>query len=128
MKTYEQFSGKLAPYRGVEHIYDPLVGNIAWRAATGGNLEVLFFEAAERGKGHGKELYRRMVQRIIATETVPFHSAIGFRLASNVAAERFYAKLGFQQVDLGQSVYRDDGTVIMWITWEGLVRVLGVDA
>ena len=130
MRTEPELLEKLFPYRGVSWHYDPDVGYIAWRAMSGDNLEVLFIEVREKGKGQAVELYRRMVNAIKASGKEPYYSVVGFRLGSNEAANRMYQKLGFRQqllIDDGQrTVYGGDDTVVMWIPWVELVERLGV--
>lgn len=126
MRTLDELLRRLAPYGGFDYLYDPALGYIAWHYSTGENLEILFIEAAEKGRGHGAELYRRMCRRIVETRCLPYHSVFGFHLTSNEAARRFYDKLGWIQVDLGPSVYRDGGTTIMWIPWKELLHRLGL--
>jgi GNAT superfamily N-acetyltransferase len=126
MRTLEQLQQRLTHYGAAEYVYDPEVGYIAWHFGTGENLEPLFIEVAERRKGYGRELYRRMCRRLLAEGRPPYHSVFAYRLASNEDARLFYAALGFEQRDLGRSVYRGDGTVVMWITWDNLLRGLGL--
>lgn len=126
MRTLEQLRERLARYGDAECLYDPAVGYLAWHTTTGDNLEILFIEAAEPRKGHGTELCRWMVQRLVKEGREPYHSVVVYRLGANQTAETFYTSLGFRQVDLGRSIYRDDGTVLMWVTWAELKRNLGL--
>lgn len=128
MRTLVQLSERIKDYRQAEFIYREGIGYIVWHLTTGDNIEMLFIEVEEsqRGKGHATNLYRAMVQQIVDRGQVPYHSVIGYRLASNKGAELFYTSLGFTQVNLGQSIYRDDYTILMWVTWKDLVRNLGV--
>ena len=124
MRTLEQFLERLRPYRGVSYVYRPCIGYVAWRVATGENLEILFIRAAESGKGHGGRVLREMVTQITLAGPEPYHSVFAYRLASNADAERFYCRLGFHEIALGQSIYRDDGTVLVWIPWSELIERL----
>lgn len=121
MRSQSDLRKKLLPYENLEYVYDPRVGYIVWHYSTGNNLEVLFIEAAVLGLGQGSELYRRMIQTLIDRGERPYHSIFGYRLASNSNAERFYGGLGWTQVNLGQSIYAGDETVLMWVTWEDIL-------
>jgi hypothetical protein len=121
MRTLEQCEAKLEKYGAAESLFFPGIGNISWHFSTGDNIEVLYLEAQI---GHGVTMYCRMVKTILANGRLPYHSVFAYRLASNEIAGKFYAKLGWQQEDLGQSIYKGDGTVLMWITWEDLLKSL----
>lgn len=125
MRTWPELQEKLSPYEGVEYIYDPEVGYIAWHLSTGGNVEILFIEAAIPGLGQGGEMYRRMALQLLERGT-PYHSVFGYRLKSNRIARRFYSKMGWTQVSLGRSIYAGDETVVMWTTWDDLLTRLGL--
>ena len=132
MRTLEQLLLRLELYQpAVDYLYDPEVGYIVWRTGTGENLEILFIEAAKPQNGFGTELVRQMVKRMVQElERLgqnPYHSVFAFRLQGNQAAARFYESLGFREVPLGQSIYRDDGTAIVWTTWRDLLTQLKVD-
>jgi len=124
MRTLEQLKERIALYDYAVFIQWPNVGYIAWHFSTGDNLEVLFIESAIAGGGG--MLYRAMAKRLLETGRVPYHSVFAYRLTSNKVAERFYGRMNWTQVDLGQSIYRDDGTTLMWITWEGLLKRLEI--
>lgn len=125
MRTFDELMERVGPYKTLYRIFDEDVGYIVWRLGTGDNIEVLFIEAKEPGKGYGKELFRRMVRSIESNKRQPYHSVYVYRLGANELARRLYAKLGCKEINLGQSVYRDDETVIAWITWEDLKRAVG---
>ena len=127
MRTLDQLQQRLAGYGAAKFIHANGKGLIAWHTSTGDNLEVLFIEVAEPGKGTGLWLYRLMVDRILEEGSKPYHSVFAYRLGSNQMAARFYEKLGWQQVNLGRSIYRDDDTVLVWTTWDQLVQNLGMD-
>lgn len=117
MRTRAELEERLGRYGAAEHIYVDGQGYIAWHYTTGDNLEVLFIDAP----GHGAELFAAMVDLLQARGEKPYHSVVVYHLYSNKAAERFYRRLGCQQVDLGRSIYEGDRTVLAWITWEDLV-------
>lgn len=117
-------------YDVVEQIHDPAVGYVAWRTGTGDNLEILFVAAAEKGRGHGKELLRRMCRTLLSEGHRPYHSVYAFRLAGNEEAGHFYASMGWHQQAVGgeggRTVYGGDGTVIAWVAWDALLQRLGL--
>ncbi len=127
MRSLEQLQSRLQCYRGVEYFYDPEMGYLVWRVSTGENVEMLFVEAITLGQGLGRKLYQRFVKVLQEQGKEPYHSVFAFRLDSNEAAKKFYNKIGWTQISLGQSVYRDDDTVLMWITWEDLIKNLGAN-
>lgn len=126
MRTLDQLLDKLAAYHNVEYIYVEGEGYIAWRYSTGMNIEFLFVEVAAKRKGFGIAMFRRMVERISVRNQLPYHSVFGFRLQSNWEAGEFYDRMGFTQVPLGPSIYRDGGTVLMWTTWDKLKERVGL--
>ena len=123
MRTREQLEQRLTRYLGPETYYHPEIGLIVWQLGTGENLEILFIEVAEYGKGLGIRLIRKMVERL---KVSPYHSVFVYRLESNLPAGRFYRSLGFREHHLGHSIYRDDQTVIAWIPWEDLLQNLAL--
>ena len=129
MRTLTQLLDRISCYKQADFIYIDGIGYIVWHYTTGDNLEMLFIEVESRlrGIGYGTQLYKYMVQKILDQGRPPYHSVIGYRLGSNKSAEAFYTQLGFTQVNLGQSIYRDDDTILMWVTWDNLLHVLGMD-
>ncbi len=127
MRTFEQFMEHVKHYNGLHYIYDPKVGYITWRYATGMNCEMLHIAVVEKRKGHGRTLYKRMVESTEAQEVKPYHSLFGYRLGSNEEARAFYDSLGFTQVNLGRCIYRDDDTVLMTVPYAELKKNLGVE-
>lgn len=121
MRTLAEMERRMKLYEGAEYLYFPGFGNIAWHYSTGDNIEILFVEAVF---GYGAVMLARMVKLLEERNESPYHSVFAFRLKSNIVAEHFYERLGWHQIDLGQSIYRGDGTVLMWITWTELVGVL----
>lgn len=129
MRTHDELLEKMRDYAHVDFIHDPEVGYLSWRTGTGGNLEILFLEAAERGKGLGRKLLRRMCQVLVEENTPPYYSVFCFCLGSNVAARRFYANAGFSQMSLpdeGRTIYGGDDTVLLWVEWHNLLDNLGL--
>lgn len=118
MRTYDELQRRIASYRDVDFVYLERVGYAAWHLSTGDNVELLFIEAVS-GKGYIPLI--GMVDRLLEKGPTPYHSVFAFRLGSNVAAGRFYAKLGWTQQELGRSIYRDDETVLAWIVWKDLL-------
>ena len=127
MRTLAELKERLNLYGEVEYIYDSEVGYLSWRYGTGGNLEPLFIEVVAKRKGNGRELYHRMAVQVLQQNKEPYHSLFCFRLESNKDADQFYHKLGFTQINLAQSVYGGDKTVLMWITWKDFLRNLDIE-
>lgn len=127
MRTLEHLKKQLEPYGAAEFIYYTDVGCLAWHYSTGRNLEPIFIEAAEKGNGNGRELYRRMILSELRNNRRPYHSVFIYRLSSNTEAERFYKKMGWAEINLGKCIYAGDDTVLMWITWEDFMAELGVN-
>lgn len=121
MRSHKELQERLKQYPRSEHLYYGDLGYIAWQYGTGQNVELLFIETRE--PGNGGVLLSSMVRVMLANQKVPYHSVYAFCLASNERARRFYRAIGFTEVDLKRSIYRDDGTVLFWITWKDLVRV-----
>lgn len=127
MRTLEQIKDRHGYYGAAEYLYIKDVGYIVWHFSTGENLEPLFIEVAEKRKGYGTELYRRMVLKLIADGRRPYHSVFAYRLTDNKEAEGFYNGLGFTQIDLGNCIYKDRGTTLMWSTWDNLIEQLEIE-
>jgi len=124
MRTLSQVQERIKNYKEAQVFYKPGLGYIVWTMATGDNLEVLFVEVETPGQGQGKELYKLWAAYIDVSGQSPYHSVIGYSLASNHRAKHFYCKLGWSQRNLGQSIYRDDDTVVMWCAWNDFMRNL----
>lgn len=120
MRTLEQLQDKLKTYGDAEYIWTD-AGNIAWHYATGGNIEVLFIEAAPL---FGCVMYQKMIDALQSRGERPYHSVFGFCLGSNEKAKRFYRKMGWNVVELGKSIYAYDDTTLVWTTWDNLVARL----
>lgn len=122
MRTLPELLERVRHYRDLRYLHKPHVGYVVWRVGTGDNLEIVFVRAAEPGHGYGKRMLREMVAAVTSVGPRPYHSVYAYRLRSNEQAGRFYRALGFREVDLGASVYRDDGTVLAWVPWAELVK------
>jgi ribosomal protein S18 acetylase RimI-like enzyme len=120
MRTLDELEEKLKPYQGCVTRYYPDLGYIVWREGTGNNLELLFIEVLRTGAG--ALLIKEMVDELLRAGKEPYHSVFAFTLASNLKALVFYLKLGFRDIDLGRSIYRDEATVLLTTTWEDLVK------
>jgi hypothetical protein len=121
MRTLEQHEARLQLYGDAKSLFFPGVGNVAWHFSTGDNIELLFLEAQT---GCGIIMLCRMAKQVIKDGKLPYHSVFAFRLAHNDVAARFYDRLDWHQEDLGDSIYRGDNTVIMWITWKEFLKSL----
>ena len=91
MRSYKDFIKRVGQYKAAEWVYTDC-GYIAWQLSTGENVELLFIEVLEPGKGYATELVREMCKRI-----KPFNSVFVVRLASNKRAGYFYRKMGFRE-------------------------------
>ena len=126
MRTIEELARKLESYAEVSYIWREDLGYIVWRNGTGDNLEFLFIEVVEQGKGKGVELYRLMAKKILEDGKRPYHSIYGFRLTGNTKAGKFYQKMGWHQVDFGQAIYGGDKTTLMWMEWNEFLTKIGL--
>ena len=99
--------------------YEDDFGYIVWQESTGNNVELLFIEVQEPGRGYATELVRQMCKHI-----KPFNSVFVFRLASNERAGHFYRKLGFKE-QLVQELYKEDA-VLGVISYEELCQNLSI--
>lgn len=119
--TEENFRSYCNKYKQVDYIFDYQLGCISWHLSTGGILEIIELEAAIPGLGQGYVLYRQMVEKILETgQMIPRHGVIGYRRTHNKEAEYFYKKMGWQQVNLGHSIYAEGEATLLWTTWEQL--------
>lgn len=105
MRSYTEVAEKLRPYLGPVLHYKEDFGYIAWQESTGNNVEILFIEVKEPGKGHATELLREMCKHI-----KPYNSVFVFRLASNERAGHFYRKMGFKET-LIPGLYKEDAVL-----------------
>jgi hypothetical protein len=124
MRTKEQLEERMRAYHDLEYVYLDNIGYIVWHYSTGDNIEILFLEATF---GFGLHMYKRFIDALLQRNEKPYHTVFAFRLGSNEIAGRFYEKFGWTQVNLGRSIYRDDDTVMVWITWQDLLRRLGYE-
>ena len=104
MRTEKELIDRLNFYSGAEYYYSD-IGYIAWQITTGENVELLFIESKESGKGYGTQLVREMCKRI-----KPYNSVFVFRLASNENAGTFYRYLGFNET-LIKGLYKVDAVL-----------------
>jgi ribosomal protein S18 acetylase RimI-like enzyme len=111
MRTLEEITRKLIPYRGYQMIYNDY-GYIVWREGTGNNIELLFIETRERRKGYGRLLFDEMKKEIR-----PYNSIFVFHLASNIGAGTFYNKIGFNEVARFDGLYKETAVLSVY-TWE----------
>lgn len=114
MRTLAELQERLKMYGEAEYVFLPNLGHIAWHYSTGENIELLFLQAT---LGYGPIMLIRMADVLLKRNEAPYHSIFAFRLGSNDVADRFYKRLGWHQQNLGQSIYRGDEAVVMWITW-----------
>lgn len=106
---------RMKEYTGIQTITTDH-GYIAWQVSTGENVEILFIEVDEPGNGYGTELVRLMCERI-----KPYNSVFVFRRGFNIAAGRFYRKLGFTETNV-HGVYKGEMAVIGTISYETLCQ------
>lgn len=118
MRTEKEVRQRTLEYRGVEYLYTPY-GYVAWQMGTGDNVEIMFIEVEEKGKGHGANLLREMCKRIKT-----FHTVYVFRLASNESAGHFYRKMGFKEYPV-PGIYKGEDAVIGIVTYNDLCQNLG---
>jgi ribosomal protein S18 acetylase RimI-like enzyme len=119
MRTEQELERVLQSYQGAECLYLQNIGYIAWHESTGNNYEILFLEA---NLGYGAAIYRAMMHHLEASKQRPYHSLFCYILGSNARAIRFYEKMGWNIVRLGQSIYRDDETVLAWVVWDEFIE------
>lgn len=91
MRSRKELEERLKQYAGPSYIYDD-TGYIAWQISTGENVEILFIEVSEPGRGCATELVRQMCSVIS-----PYNSVMVCRLASNETAGYFYRSLGMKE-------------------------------
>ena len=120
MRSREDFEKRVKQYSGAEWLYVEDYGFIAWQLSTGENVELLFIEVNEPGKGHASELVRSMCLSI-----KPFNSVFVFRLASNEQAGHFYRKLGFEET-LIKGLYKEDA-VLGVVSYKTLCQNLSIN-
>lgn len=118
MRTETELKQRMAQYIGAEYIYIEDVGYIAWQMSTGENIEIIFIEAKEKNKGHGKMLVKQMCERI-----KPYHSVFVFRLASNECAGEFYRGIGFTETTI-KGLYKGIDAVLGVVPYETLCQKL----
>jgi ribosomal protein S18 acetylase RimI-like enzyme len=107
---------RIKQYNGIKYIDDER-GFLAWQMSTGENIEIVFIETSEQGKGYGTSLIRDMCKQI-----KPYNSVFVFRLADNETAGHFYRKLGFKEIPV-EGLYKC-GAVLGVISYEELLKTL----
>ncbi len=105
MRSNEALTQRIKRYDGASYLYIEDFGYVAWQYSTGENVEILFIEVKEPGRGHATGLVREMIKHI-----KPFNSVFVFRLASNETAGYFYRKLGFEET-LIKGLYKEDAVL-----------------
>ncbi len=85
---------------------------------TGGNHEVVQIRAYEKGKGVGTALLKKYKE--LYKDNPPHYCLYAFVLGGRTEARNFYKKNGFRELDLGNSIYKGDTTILMWIPFEEL--------
>lgn len=124
-RTLDQLLDRLEHYGSADYVWFDW-GHVAWHFSTGENVELLFIQVRDPGKGDGKRLIEAMCRRLIGKGREPFNSVFSFRRTDNQEAERFYASLGFEQRDLGEGIYKGIGATVAWIGWRALLERVGV--
>jgi ribosomal protein S18 acetylase RimI-like enzyme len=117
MRTKEELIERMKEYKGAQYIYRD-GGYIAWQMSTGDNIEIIFIEVSEKGRGYASTLLSEM-----CTLIKPYHSVFVFRLKSNESAGHFYRKMGFTEYDV-PGLYRGEDAVLGVITYDNLCRSL----
>ena len=84
-------------------------GFIEWREGTGGNIEITQIKTYEKRRGTGKELIWKLIEKEDC-----YYSIYAFVLASRKRVRNFYKSCGFQEIELGRSVYKNDKTILVW--------------
>lgn len=120
MRSLQDIESRVSQYKGAKLFFLEDLGYIAWQVSTGENIELLFIETSEPGKGHGIELMKRMCMEI-----KPYNSVFVFRLASNEVAGQFYRKLGFKEQNVS-GLYKVDA-VLGVVSYETLCKNLLIE-
>lgn len=120
MRTEEQLIERMKDYVGAKYIYKNY-GYVAWQMSTGENVEIIFIEVKEKGKGGATQLLREMCAQI-----KPYHSVFVFRLASNDTAGHFYRKMGFEETVI-PGLYLTEDAVLGVISYKRLCQNLSIN-
>lgn len=118
MRTLQEVKYKYDLYKNDIHYFYGDDGYIVWRRSTGDNIEILFIEVKEKGKG----IATRMVSYMCHVEK-PFHSVFVFRLKGNESAGHFYRHLGFEETEV-KGIYKGDDAVLGVVNYETLCKNL----
>jgi ribosomal protein S18 acetylase RimI-like enzyme len=119
MRTEEQLKERMKDYVGAKYIYREY-GYVAWQVSTGENIEIIFIEVNEKGRGYATKLITEM-----CTLIKPYHSVFVFRLKSNETAGHFYRKLGFTETVI-PGLYAGDDAVLGVVKYDDLCRNLSI--
>lgn len=117
MRTKEQLTTRMAGYTGAQYIYHDY-GYIAWQMSTGENIEIIFIEVKEKGRGYASKLVKEMCAHI-----KPYHSVFVFRLRSNETAGYFYRKIGFHETVI-PGLYASEDAVLGVVSYKELCQSL----
>jgi ribosomal protein S18 acetylase RimI-like enzyme len=96
-------------------------GLIVWRRGTGDNVELLYIRAGAREArvGSGRALLRAMLAKL--ADEPPYSSVFGFTRTSNLEAQAFYRRMGFELSPV-TGVYADGDAVLFSQTYEELKK------
>ena len=94
-------------------------GFIEWKIGTGGNHEITQIKAYEQRKGVGRELIKLYLEKA----EPPFYSVYAFVLGTRTGARNFYKSMGFREIVLGKSIYKDDVTILVWAVFKELKNI-----
>lgn len=106
---------------GFLQIIDPALEDSHYWGAIGTGfraIDIWIGEAAELGKGYGTSMMRFAIDRCFASPDV--RAIVIDPLASNVRAQRFYERLGFEFVD--QRRFGEDDCRVMVLGRDGYER------
>lgn len=122
---FEEFYGYyIRPYLGIDYIFVPEEGYVAWRRGTGDNVEVLHIRAFKTGKGTGVLLAQAMIHEL--KKRPPYYSIFGFGLASNLPPQKVWKKVGFD-IEITKAPYKGGPAFLISQSFEVLVRKLETD-
>lgn len=100
-------------------IHQEQEGIIAWRWATGDNVELTHLKVQTPRKGCGRRLLRAMLVKL--KEEPPYHTVFGFTRVGNIRAHAFYRAMGFS-LSLVTGVYADGAAMIFSAPYLDLCR------
>lgn len=123
MRSEQELLNRIQHYKGIQYMYS-YDGYIAWQTTTGENIEILFIEVPEPGKGLGTRLMGAWLKLLFRVRDLPYYSVSVTRLKSNEVAGRFYRKLGFVEHEI-VSLYAEPA-ILSTISFEKLCRNLSI--